>query len=157
MTSSNYIHWTLFRTHFAWTFSSVWLGGHVLLLETFCSLVTVILFFPGFLLIFRQFFHSSHHWISSGIQPRPSSFFFFKLIFNGVYSCFVTPWAVACQAPLPMGFSRQEYWSGLLFLSLRDLPDPGIEPGSPALQAVSLPTELWGKPNSWLDYLLPSN
>ena len=54
----------------------------------------------------------------------------------------VTPWTVACQAPLPMGFSRQEYWSGLPFPSPGDLSDPGIEPGSPALQADSLPTEL---------------
>ena len=51
-------------------------------------------------------------------------------------------WAVACQAPLSMGFSRQEYWSGLPFLSPGDLPDPGIGPGSPALQADNLPTEL---------------
>ena len=53
-----------------------------------------------------------------------------------------TPWIVACQTPLSMGFSRQEYWNGLRFRSLGDLPDPGIEPGSPALQADSLPTEL---------------
>ena len=45
-----------------------------------------------------------------------------------------------------MGFSRQEYWSGLLFPSPGDLPNPGIEPGSPALQADSLPTELPEKP-----------
>ena len=57
-----------------------------------------------------------------------------------------TPWTVACQAPLSMGFSRREYWSGLPFPSPGDLPDPGIEPWSPALQADSLPTELWGKP-----------
>ena len=57
-----------------------------------------------------------------------------------------TPWTVACQAPLSMGFSRKEYWSGLPFFSPGDLPDPGIEPGSPALQADDLPTELWGKP-----------
>ena len=44
-----------------------------------------------------------------------------------------TPWTVARQAPLSMGFSRQEYWSGLPFPSPGDLPDPGIEPGSPAL------------------------
>ena len=56
------------------------------------------------------------------------------------------PGTVAHQAPLSMGFSRQEYWSGLPFPSPRDLPDPGIEPRSPALQANSLPTELWGKP-----------
>ena len=47
-----------------------------------------------------------------------------------------------------MGFSRQEYWSGLPFPSPGDLPDQGIEPGSPALQADSLPTELQGKPTS---------
>ena len=57
-----------------------------------------------------------------------------------------TPWTVACQAPLFMGFSRQEYWSGLPFPSPGDLPDLGIESGFPALQADSLPTELWEKP-----------
>ena len=46
---------------------------------------------------------------------------------------FVTPWTVAHQAPLSMGFSRQEYWSGLPFPSPDDLPDPGIDPFSPAL------------------------
>ena len=55
---------------------------------------------------------------------------------------FVTPWTAAHQPPVSMGFSRQEYWSGLPFPSPRDLPDPGIEPGSPALQVDSLPTEL---------------
>ena len=54
----------------------------------------------------------------------------------------VTSWTVACQDPLSMGFSRQEYWSGWPFPSPGDLPDPGIEPRSPALQADSLPTEL---------------
>ena len=44
-----------------------------------------------------------------------------------------TPWTVACQAPLSMGFSRQEYWSGFPFPSPGDLPDQGIDPGSPAL------------------------
>ena len=53
-----------------------------------------------------------------------------------------TPWTVACQAPPSMGFSRQEYWSGLPFPSPGDLLDSGIEPGSPAFQADSLPTEL---------------
>ena len=51
----------------------------------------------------------------------------------------VTPWTVAHQAPLSMGFSRQEYWSGLPFLSAGDLPDLGIDPVSPVLQADSLP------------------
>ena len=58
---------------------------------------------------------------------------------------FVTPWTIAYQAPLSMGFSRQEYWSGLLFPSPGNLPDPGIEPGSPALQADSLLTGPPGK------------
>ena len=53
-----------------------------------------------------------------------------------------TPWAVAHQAPLSMGFLRQEYWSGLPFLSPVDLLHPGNEHGSPALQADSLPSEL---------------
>ena len=51
---------------------------------------------------------------------------------------FATAWTVACQVPLSMEFSRQEYWSGLLFPSLGDLPNPGSEPRSPALQADSL-------------------
>ena len=58
----------------------------------------------------------------------------------------MTPWAVACQAPPSMGFPRQEYWSGLPYPSPGDLPDPGIELWSLALQADSLPTELSGKP-----------
>ena len=52
------------------------------------------------------------------------------------------PWTVACQVPLSMEFSRQEYWSGLLCPPPGDLPNPGIEPGSPALQVDSLPAEL---------------
>ena len=59
-----------------------------------------------------------------------------------------TPGTAAHQAPLSMGFSRHEYWSGLPFPSPGDLPDPGIEPGSPALQADALPPELLGKPQS---------
>ena len=54
---------------------------------------------------------------------------------------FVTPWTVACQAPLSMEFSRQGYWGGLPCPSPGDLPDPGVEPMSPSLQADSLPTE----------------
>ena len=62
----------------------------------------------------------------------------------------VTPWTIACQAPLPMGFSRQEYWSGLLFPSPGDLSDPGIEPRSPALQAESQPSESPGTANHYI-------
>ena len=50
----------------------------------------------------------------------------------------MTPWTVAHQPPLSMGFSREEYWNGLPFPSPEDLPKPGIKPGSPALQAASL-------------------
>ena len=60
---------------------------------------------------------------------------------------FVTPWIVAYQAPQSMEFSRQEYWCGLLFPSPGDLPNSGIEPGSPTLQADALPSESPGKPN----------
>ena len=52
-----------------------------------------------------------------------------------------TPWMVACQASLSVGFSRQEYWSGLPFPSPGDLPNPGIEPRSPTLQADALTSE----------------
>ena len=55
---------------------------------------------------------------------------------------------VAYQALPSMGFSRQEYWSGLPFPSLGDLPNPGIEPGSPTLQADALPSEPPGKPDN---------
>ena len=54
---------------------------------------------------------------------------------------FMTPWTVAYQDPPSMGFSRQEYWSGLPFPSPGDIPDPGIEPGSPVLQANTLPSK----------------
>ena len=59
---------------------------------------------------------------------------------------FVTLWTVAQQAPLSMRFSRQEYWSGLPFPSPGDLPNPGIEPRSPALQADALTSAPLGKP-----------
>ena len=68
-----------------------------------------------------------------------------------VFSCKVasdseSPWTVAHQGPLSMGFSRQEYWSGLPFPSPGHLPDPGIKPRSPALQVNSLPLSHQGSP-----------
>ena len=74
---------------------------------------------------------------------------------------FVTPWTVARQVPLPMGFSRQEYWSGLPFPSPGDLTNPGIKPRSPAFQANSLLTVLrrhnwrggWGTMQGLMDTL----
>ena len=58
---------------------------------------------------------------------------------------FATPWTVAYQAAPSMGYSRQEYWSGVPFPSPGDLPDPGIEPGSRALEADALTSEPPGK------------
>ena len=72
--------------------------------------------------------------------------FFEEKVLNHV-RLFATPWAVACQAPQSMGFSKQGYWGGLPFASPGDLPIPDIEPGSPALQEDSLPSEPQGKPH----------
>ena len=63
---------------------------------------------------------------------------------------FGTPSTAACQAPLSLGFSRQEYWSRLPWPPPGDLPDPGTEPGSLSLQADSLPSEPQGKPSCLL-------
>ena len=62
------------------------------------------------------------------------------------FRLFVTSWTVAHQGPPSMEFSRQEYWSGLPFPSPGDLPNPGTEPGSPALRADALPSEPPGNP-----------
>ena len=64
----------------------------------------------------------------------------------------MTPWTVAYQAPQSMGFSRQECWSGLPFPSPGDLPDPGIEPWSPALQADALLSEPPVKPSAYIGF-----
>ena len=71
-----------------------------------------------------------------------------------VVSYSAIPWTVACQAPLSMKFSRQEYWSGLPFSSPGDLPDPGIKPRSPVLQVDSLPTKPLGKPSVYVCAIL---
>ena len=78
---------------------------------------------------------------------------FIHLAINKVLSfvqLFVTLWTVVCQASLSLGFSKQEYWSGLPFPSPWDLPDSGIEPGSPALEADALTSESPGKPQEAL-------
>ena len=69
-----------------------------------------------------------------------------KVKFLSCVRLFATPWTVVYQTSLSMGFSRQEYWSGLPFPSPGDLLDPGIEPRSPALQADALTSEPPGKP-----------
>ena len=65
---------------------------------------------------------------------------------SSVVSDSVTLWTVVHEASLPMGFSREQYWSGLKFPPPDDLPDPGTEPTSPALQADSLPLSHQGSP-----------
>ena len=70
---------------------------------------------------------------------------------------FATPWTVARQAPLSMGFSRQEYWSGLPFASPGDLPDLGIEPTSPALAGGFFTVWATREPGPWLAAILISN
>ena len=109
---------------------------------------------------------TQHHWLSVKCKAKPQQDNHLTLVRMAIItmtannkccksvSCsvtldsfFATPWTVACQTPLSMGFSRQEYWSGLPFPSPGDLPDPGIRPGYPAWQADSLPFELLGKPS----------
>ena len=70
-------------------------------------------------------------------------------ILDNFVQLYVTPWSEPHHAPLSMKFSRQEYWSGLTFPSPGDLPGPGIESGSPALQADSSPSELPGKQTTY--------
>ena len=110
------------------------------------SEVSLILGFHIFGIIWYAAFS---YWLFS-----PCFFLAWKLIHLFIYfvvkslSCvqlFVTPWTVACQAPLSMGFPRQEYQSGLPFPSPRDLPDPGIKPTSPALADGFFTAESPGK------------
>ena len=100
----------------------------------FCLISWTLGAYIAFYLLSEQFFNFS----------RKACFSSLSLVAKSCLTL-ATPWTVACQAPLSMEFSRQEYWSGLPFPSPGDLPNPGIELGSPALQANSLPTELWGK------------
>ena len=95
------------------------------------------------------------HFIANDGETMEDLIFFFKITVDGgsshdgggglvtkSFPTLVTPWAVASQPPLSMRFSRHEYRSGLPLPSPGDLPEPGIDPRSPALQADSLPTEL---------------
>ena len=86
-------------------------------------------------------------WLPLQVQKKRLRFpLWYVYVSRSVVYDSVTPWTVAFQAPLSMGFSR-EIWSGLPFPSLGDLPNLGIEAGYPALQADSLPSEPPGKPN----------
>ena len=97
-----------------------------------------------------MFFKNKASKIKSGIFKSGINYNGFNVCMLSCFSrvqLFATPWTVAHQAPLSMGFSRQEYWSGLPFPSPGDLPNSGIEPRSPSLQADSLLSETPGKPN----------
>ena len=91
-------------------------------------------------------------WTAQLISAKCTHLFSYSLI-----PTFATPWTAAHQAPLSMGFSRQEYWSGLPCPPPWDLPDPGIEPRSPTWQADSLPSEPPGMPwiLEWVAYPFP--
>ena len=80
-------------------------------------------------------------------QRKPITIYQLQVKSLSCVQLFATPWTVDYEASPSMGFSRQEYWSGLPFPSPGDLPNPGIEPGSPALQADALPSQLPRKPN----------
>ena len=79
--------------------------------------------------------------LTSEPPGKPIKMWKFKVKSLSCVWLFGTPWTVAYQAPRSMNFPRQEYWSGLPFPSPGDLPNPGIEPGAPALQTDALPSE----------------
>ena len=99
---------------------------------------------------------SSWHLVTSGLSGDLLSASLHStdqgLLGLGCVQLFAALWTEARHSPLIMGFSRQEYWSGLPCLPPEELPNPGIKPGSPALQAESLPSERPGTPgidNLW--------
>ena len=83
--------------------------------------------------------------ISEALFPAFSNFILLCPLMLCRVGLFVTPWTIAHQSSLSVGFSRQEYWSVLPCPPPGDLPDPGKEPDSPKLQADSLPSESQGK------------
>ena len=87
---------------------------------------------------------TEYHRFKPGILEVHMKFVIEKLLSR--VQLFATPWTAGHQAPASMGFPRQEYWSELPFPSPGELPDPGIEPGSPTLQADALTSEPPGKP-----------
>ena len=118
------------------------------------ALNTILKFYQFSILVARYLsFISSTHYLNSKMRLRQYNFKILSYKWPGgqtwaLFSAqlFAIPWTVACQAPLSMRFSRQEFWSRVPIPSLEGLPDPGIEPGSPVLQADSLPFELPGRP-----------
>ena len=119
--------------------SFLWLGN--------IPLCVVVLSFLSLCCVWLCFPMDCQAPLSMGF-PRQKYWLLLLLLsrFSCVRLC-VTPWTVAHQAPPSMGFSMQEYWSGLLFPSLGGLPDPGIEPKSPALTSRFFTTEPPGNPS----------
>ena len=107
------------------------------------SLLLCLFYFFSFIDFHPLFF--SNRWMSGCSLPLYISSVKVKLKLLSRVRLLVTPWTAAHQAPPSMGFPRQVYWSGVPLPSPGDLPNPGIEPGSPALQADALPSEPPGK------------
>ena len=103
----------------------------------------------AFFISVSVFVFSISLWLFSRISISPLFLFIYSCVLSHI-QLFATPWTVACQAPLSMRFPRQEYLSG--FPSPGDLPDPGIKPTSPALQAGCWPLSHQGSPH--LFYML---
>ena len=107
---------------------------------------------PASLLCLNSYYSSN----INSLAQQTSSLYYKSILQTFVVLCptleswlltlFATPWSVACQAPLSMGFSRQECWSGWPFPPPGDLPGPGIEHESPALQEEILPVSHVGSP-----------
>ena len=129
----------------------------------FAFLLSSVLYYTFFIFAFGRMAQSTIKYNLESEKFSKVTIFFLKIIrkitwnfsmwkvsyHKNCYCCFshlshvqlfVTPWTIVRQVPLSMGFSRQEYWSGLSFPSSGNLLDPGIEPGSPALQAGSCTT-----------------
>ena len=107
--------------------------------------------FPSTLLLLTQSPHITRDhgclaadtlWPLGPLMPDPS----WHYVMLSHVQIFVAAWTIARQVPLPMGFSRQEYWSGLLFPPPGDLPNPGMEPAFPPLTGGFFTTEPPGKP-----------
>ena len=98
---------------------------------------------PSHLPPWKKIFHANRDQKKAGVAILIVVLIYISLII------IMTPWIVAHQAPPSMGFSRQEYWTGLPFPSPGDLPSPGIEPRSPTLQADALLPEPQGEPLKW--------
>ena len=118
------------------------LSGKMILILVLGSLWAMLFFSVIFINLFK---HKQHQDMIMNVGLYQSTY---------TITLFVMPRTVAHQAPLSLEFSRQEYWSELPFPSPEDLPNPGIEPRSPALQADSLPSEPSGKPHTITRYYI---